>query len=55
MEETILDILFDHYSESSGYVPMEGWESLNALLQNMPFMEQDKIIKAVCSLCADYE
>ncbi len=55
MEERILDILFEHYSANSGYTPVEGWEALNALLQNIPFAEQDKIIKAVCSLCANYE
>ncbi len=55
MEDAILDTLFEHYSANSGYTPMEGWEALNTLLQNTPFVEQDKIIAAVCSLCSAYE
>ncbi len=42
MEETIWDVLYDHCSENSGYTPLEGWEALNVLLQDMPLSSRIK-------------
>ena len=56
--ESILEMLFDAYNESSGFDNIAlkaGFEELYRLMNRKPFGEIDEIIYAVCTLCRDHE
>ena len=56
--ESILEVLFDAYSESSGFdnaVIKADFEELYRLMNGKPLKEIDEIIYAVCTLCRDHE
>lgn len=56
--ESILEVLFDAYNESSGFdnaVIKTDFEKLYQLVNSKPLKEIDEIIYAVCTLCRDYE
>jgi len=56
--ESILEVLFDVYNESSGFdnaVIKADFEDLYRLMNGKPLKEIDEIIYAVCSLCRDHE
>ena len=56
--ESILELLFDAYNESSGFdnVTIKAdFEELYQLMNGKPLKEIDKIIYAVCTLCRDHE
>ena len=56
--ESILEVLFDAYNESSGFdnaVIKADFEELYRLMNGKPLKEIDEIIYAVCSLCRDHE
>ena len=56
--ESILEVLFDAYNESSGFdndTIKADFEELYQLMNGKPLKEVDEIIYAVCTLCRDYE
>ena len=56
--ESILEVLFDAYNESSGLDNADikaGFEELYRLMKGKPLKEIDEIIYAVCTLCRDHE
>ena len=56
--ESILEVLFDVYNESSGFdnaAIKADFEELYQLMNGKPLKEIDDIIYAVCTLCRDHE
>ena len=56
--ESILEVLFDVYNESSGFdnaAIKADFEELYRLMNGKPLKEIDEIIYAVCTLCRDHE
>lgn len=56
--ESILEVLFDTYNESSGFdnaAIRADFEELYRLMNGKPLKEIDKIIYTVCTLCRDHE
>ena len=56
--ESILEVLFDAYNESSGFdnaAIKADFEELYRLMNGKPLKEIDEIICAVCTLCRDHE
>ena len=56
--ESILEVLFDSYNESSGFenaAIKADFEELYRLMNDKPLKEIDEIIHAVCTLCRDHE
>lgn len=56
--QSILEVLFDAYNESSGFdnaAIKADFEELYRLMNERPLKEIDEIIYAVCSLCRDHE
>ena len=56
--ESILEVLFDAYNESSGFdnaTIKTDFEELYRLMNGRPLKEIDEIIYAVCTLCRDHE
>ena len=56
--ESILEVLFDAYNESSGFdnaAIKADFEALYRLMNGKPLKEIDEIIYAVCTLCRDHE
>ena len=56
--ESILEVLFDAYNESSGFdnaAIKADFEELYKLMNGKPLKEIDEIIYAVCPLCRDHE
>ena len=56
--DSILEVLFDAYNESSGFdneTIKADFEELYRLMNGKPLKEIDEIIYAVCTLCRDYE
>ena len=56
--ESILEVLFDAYNESSGFdntAIKADFEELYRLMNGRPLKEIDEIFYAVCSLCRDHE
>ena len=56
--ESILEVLFDAYNESSGFdneVIKADFEELYKFMNGKPLKEIDEIIYAVCPLCRDHE
>ena len=56
--ESILEVLFDAYNESSGFdnaTIRANFEELYRLMNGKPLKEIDEIIYAVCTLCRDHE
>lgn len=56
--ESILEVLFDAYNESSGFdnaAIKADFEKLYWLMNGKPLKEIDEIIYAVCTLCRDHE
>ena len=56
--ESILEVLFDAYNESSGFdnaAIKSDFEELYRLMNGKPLKEIDEIIYAVCTLCRDHE
>ena len=56
--ESILEVLFDVYNESSGFdnaAIKADFEELYRLMNGKSLKEIDEIIYAVCTLCRDHE
>ena len=56
--ESILEVLFDAYNESSGFdnaAIKADFEELYRLMNGKTLKEIDEIIYAVCTLCRDHE
>ena len=56
--ENILEVLFDAYNKSSGFVNTAikaDFEELYRLMNGKALKEIDEIIYAVCTLCRDHE
>ena len=56
--ESILEVLFDAYNESSGFdnaAIKSDFEELYRLMNGKTLKEIDEIIYAVCTLCRDHE
>ena len=56
--ESVLEVLFDAYNESSGFdnkAIKADFEDLYRLMNRKPLREIDEIIYAVCTLCRDHE
>ena len=56
--ESILEVLFDAYNESSGFdnaAIKSDFEELYRLMNGKPLKEIDEIIYTVCTLCRDHE
>ena len=56
--DSILEVLFDAYNESSGFdnaAIKADFEELYRLMSDKPLKEIDEIIYAVCTLCRDHE
>ena len=56
--DSILEVLFDAYNESSGFdnaAIKADFEELYRLMNGRPLKEIDEIIYAVCTLCRDHE
>ena len=56
--QSILEVLFDAYNESSGFdnaTIKTDFEELYRLMSGKPLKEIDEIIYAVCTLCRDHE
>ena len=56
--ESVLEVLFDAYNESSGFdnaTIKADFAELYRLMNGKPLKEIDEIIYAVCTLCRDYE
>ena len=56
--ESILEVLFDAYNESSGFdnaAIKADFEELYRLMNGKPLKEIDEIIYTVCTLCRNHE
>ena len=56
--ESILEVLFDAYNESSGFdnaAIKADFEELYRLMNGKPLKEIDEIIYTICTLCRDHE
>ena len=56
--ESILEVLFDAYNESSGFdnaAIKSDFEELYRRMNGKPLKEIDEIIYTVCTLCRDHE
>ena len=56
--QSILEVLFDAYNESSGFdneTIKADFEKLYRLMNGKPLKEIDEIIYAVCALCRNHE
>ena len=56
--QSILEVLFDAYNESSSFdnaAIKADFEELYRLMSGKPLKEIDEIIYAVCTLCRDHE
>ena len=56
--ESIMEVLFDAYNESSGFdntAIKADFEELYRLMNSKSLKEIDQIIYAVCTLCRDHE
>ena len=56
--QSILEVLFDAYNESSGFdnaAIKADFEELYRLMNGKPLKEIDEIIYVVCTLCRDHE
>ena len=56
--QSILEVLFDAYNESSGFdnvIIKADFEELYRLMNGKSLTEIDEIIYAVCTLCRDHE
>ena len=56
--ESVLEVLFDAYNESSGFdnaAIKSDFEELYRLMNGKSLTEIDEIIYAVCTLCRDHE
>ena len=56
--QSILEVLFDAYNESSGFdnaVIKADFEELYRLMSGKPLQEIDEVIYAICTLCRDHE
>ena len=56
--ESIMEVLFDAYNESSGFdntAIKADFEELYRLMNGKPLKEIDEIIYVVCTLCRDHE
>ena len=56
--ESIMEVLFDAYNESSGFdntAIKADFEELYQLMNGKPLKEIDEIIYTVCTLCRDHE
>ena len=56
--DSILEVLFDVYNESSGFdnaAIKADFDELYQLMNGKPLKEIDEIIYAVCTLCRDHE
>ena len=56
--ESVLEVLFDAYNESSGFdnaVIKADFEELYRVMNGKPLKEIDEIVYAVCTLCRDLE
>ena len=56
--ESILEVLFDAYNESSGFnnaAIKADFEELYRLMNGKTLKEIDEIVYAVCTLCRDHE
>ena len=56
--ESILEVLFDAYNESSGFdnaTIKTDFEELYRVMNGKPLKEIDEIVYAVCTLCRDLE
>ena len=56
--ESIMEVLFDAYNESSGFdntAIKADFEELYRLMNGKPLKEIDEVIYAVCTLCRDHE
>ena len=56
--ESIMEVLFDAYNESSGFdnaVIKADFEEIYRLMNDKPLKEIDEIIYTVCALCRDHE
>ena len=56
--QSILEVLFDAYNESSGFdnaAIKADFEDLYRLMNGKPMKEIDEVIYAVCTLCRDHE
>ena len=56
--ESIMEVLFDAYNESSSFdnaAIKADFEELYQLMNGKPLKEIDEIIYAVCTLCRDHE
>ena len=56
--ESILEVLFDAYTESNGFdnaAIKADFEELYQRMNGRPLQEMDEIIYAVCTLCRDHE
>ena len=56
--ESILEVIFDAYNESSGFdnaAIKADFEELYRLMNGKSLKEIDEIIYAVCTLCRDHE
>ena len=56
--DSILEVLFDAYNESSGFdnaAIKADFEELYRLMNGKPLKEIDEIIYTVCTLCRDHE
>ena len=56
--ESVLEVLFDAYNESSGFdniATKADFAELYQLMNGKPLKEIDEIIYAVCALCRDHE
>ena len=56
--ESVLEVLFDAYNESSGFdnaAIKANFEELYRLMNGKPLKEIDEIIYTVCTLCRDHE
>ena len=56
--ESILEVLFDAYNETSGFdnaAIKADFEELYRLMNGKPLKEIDEIIYAICILCRDHE
>ena len=56
--ESLLEVLFDAYNESSGFdnaTIKADFEELYRLMNGKTLKEIDEIIYAVCTLCRDHE
>ena len=56
--ESIMEVLFDAYNESSGFdntAIKADFEELYRIMNGKPLKQIDEIIYAVCTLCRDHE